>query len=80
MPGRPLACFGIGYFFYEFSDELQDGVAAAGSFKDEQGIEAHCNLVPAPWLRSSAHLQWVNPANGAVPSLGLDGLRLRVAF
>ncbi len=51
VPGRPLDYFGVGYFFYDFSDELQDAVAPVGSFKDEQGIEAYYAFVPAPWLR-----------------------------
>ncbi|MBN8509515.1 MAG: carbohydrate porin [Burkholderiales bacterium] len=80
VPGRPLDTFGVGYFFYDFSDELQDAVAPVGSFKDEQGIEAFYAFVPAPWLRLSAHLQWVNPANGANPSVWLGGVRMRVAF
>jgi porin len=72
--------FGVGYFFYDLSDELQDAVAPIGSLKDEQGIEAYYTLVPVPWLRLTANLQWVNPANGANPTLWLGGVRARVAF
>jgi porin len=80
VPGRPRDYFGIGYFNYDFSDQLQDALAPAGSFKDEQGFEAFYAFVPVPWLRLTANLQWVNPANGANPSVWLGGLRLRVAF
>jgi hypothetical protein len=48
--------------------------------KDEQGIEAYNAVVPAPWLRLTANLQWIDPANGAYPTLRLGGARLRVAF
>ncbi len=80
VPGRPLDYFGVGYFFYAFSDELQNAVAPVGSFKDEQGIEAYYVYAPTPWLRLSANLQWVNPANGANPSVWLGGVRARVEF
>jgi porin len=80
VPGRPLDYFGVGYFFYNFSDELQDAVAPVGSFTDEQGVEAYYVFAPTPWLRLSPHLQWVNPANGANESMWLGGLRARMAF
>ena len=80
VPGRPLDYFGVGYFFYDISDELQDAVAPVGSFQDEQGVEAYYVFAPTPWLRLSPHLQWVNPANGANPPVWLGGLRARVAF
>jgi porin len=80
VPGRPLDYFGVGYFFYDLSDQLQDAVAPVGSLKDEQGIEAYYTFVPTPWLLLTANLQWVNPANGANPSVWLGGVRARVAF
>jgi porin len=80
VPGRPLDHFGVGYFFYDFSDELQDAVAPVGRFNDDQGIEVYCSFVPAPWLRLTANLQWVNPATAANKSVWLRGLRARVAF
>jgi len=80
VPGQPLDYFGVGYFFFNFSDELQNAVAPVGRFDDEQGIEAYYAFVPTPWLRLTANLQWVNPANGANPSVWLGGLRVRVAF
>ena len=80
VPGRPLDYFGVGYFFYDVSDQLQDAVAPVGSLEDEQGVEAYYTFVPAPWLRLTANVQWVNSANGANPSVWLGGLRARVAF
>lgn len=80
VPGRPLDHFGIGTFFYDFSDELQGALAPVGSFKDEQGVEAYYVFALTPWLRLSASLQWVDPATGANRSLWVGGLRARVAF
>ncbi|MFN7572735.1 MAG: carbohydrate porin [Betaproteobacteria bacterium] len=78
--GRPLDCFGVGCFFYDVGDSLQDAVASVGSFKDEQGVEACYAVVPVPWLRLTADVQWANPANGANGSTWLGGLRMRVEF
>jgi porin len=80
VTGRPLDYFGVGYFYCDLSNELQDAAAPVGSLKDEQGIEAYYTFVPAPWLRLTASLQWVDPANGANPSVWLGGVRARVAF
>jgi len=80
VPRRPLDYFGVGCFYYDLSNELQDAVAPVGSLKDEQGIEAYYTLVPTPWLQLSANLQWVNPANGASEQMWLGGLRARLAF
>lgn len=43
-------------------------------------VNSNSTFVPAPWLRLTANLQWVNPANGANPSEWLGGVRVRVAF
>jgi len=80
VPGRPLDYFGVGYFVYDFSDQLQDAVAAIGSFTDEQGVEAYYNVAVTPWLRVTADLQWINPASGANESMWVGGLRAKVAF
>jgi porin len=80
VPGRPLDYFGVGYFYYDFSDQLQSAVAPLVNFQDEQGVEAYYTFVPVPWLRLSADLQWVNPANGANPPMWVGGVRMRVEF
>lgn len=80
LPGLPLDDFGVGYFFYDFSDVLQNALAPGGRFNDEQGIEAYYTFVPAPWLRLSANLQWVKPARGDTDPKWLGGVRARVAF
>jgi hypothetical protein len=69
--GRPLDCFGVGCCFYNFSNELQDTVAPVASFKNEQGAEAYYVVAPAPRLHLSAHLQWVNPADGTDSAMWL---------
>jgi porin len=77
VPGRPLDSFGVGYFYYNFSNQLQDAVSPIGSFNDEQGLEAYYSFAATPWALLSVDLQWIKPATGANPSAWVGGLRAR---
>ena len=52
VPGRPLDYFGVGYFFYDFSDELQDAVAPVRQLQGRAGrrgllcLRAHALAAP----------------------------------
>jgi len=59
---------------------MMDGARRVGRFNNEQGIEGYYAFVPVTWLRLTANLQWVNPANGANPSVWVGGVRMRVEF
>jgi porin len=80
VPGRPNDYFGVGYFYYNFSDVLQNALRPSRLFENEQGVEAYYTFVPVPWLRLSAQLQWVDPAEGANETIWIAGLRARIAF
>lgn len=80
VPSRPNDSFGIGYFYYNFSDALQDAIEPNVQFEDEQGVELFYNLAVAPWLRISADVQWIDPATGANDTLWVGGLRAQVIF
>lgn len=80
VTGRPLDVFGIGYFYYNFSDDLQSATAPVTNFDDEQGAEVFYNLAGTPWLHVSADLQWIDPASGDSDDFWLGGLRIRVVF
>ena len=41
VPARPDDVFGIGYYFYNLSDDLQDATAPVFPFDDESGIEVY---------------------------------------
>ena len=38
IAGRPNDVFGLGYFYYNFSDDLQGATAAVTNFDDEKGV------------------------------------------
>lgn len=80
VPGRPLDHFGVGYYFYDWSNDLQSATAGAFPIHDEHGVELFYNLAVTPWFRISADLQWVHPAKGIFDDAWLGGLRANILF
>lgn len=73
--------WGIGFFHYEISSGLKDGLDDLGiSLDDETGIEAFYNLALAPWLRLSADLQWIDPATPGSENALIGALRTQIKF
>jgi porin len=77
---RPRDSFGIGAFFYNFSDALQDSVDPLVDFNDEQGLEAWYSLALTPWLKLTGDLQVVNPARATADTAVIAGIRANLAF
>jgi porin len=80
IPDRPLDVFGLGYFYYGFSNELQNTVAPLLRFDDEQGVELFYNLGVTPWFHVTADLQWINPANAGNAHAVVGALRTQMIF
>ena len=80
VPGRPDDVFGIGYFYYDFSDDLKSAVQPLLTFDNEQGAEVFYNLAVTPWLRIAADLQWIQPANNDNDNAWVGGLRANIRF
>ncbi len=68
IPGQPDDVVGLGYFYSNFSDELQGVVAPQADFEDEQGAEVFYNLATTPFFKLIADLQWIDPGNGSDPA------------
>lgn len=77
---RPNDGFGIGYFYVNFSDDLQSSLDPLLSFEDEQGVEAFYTWLVKDWLPITADLQYVNPGLGDTDDAFVAGLRVRVRF
>ncbi|HEY0938548.1 MAG TPA: carbohydrate porin [Steroidobacter sp.] len=77
---RPNDTFGLGYFYVNFSDELQSAIDPLVAFQDEQGIEAFYNYAFNEWLMLTADLQYVNPALGDTDNAFVAGLRATIRF
>jgi porin len=80
VAGRPDDVFGLGYFYYNFSNDLQGATAGAINFDNEQGIELFYNWAVTPWLRISPDLQWIDPANGDNDQAWVGTVRVNVTF
>lgn len=80
VPARPQDSFGLGYFYYNFSDDLRSAVAPLVKFNDEQGLEAFYNVAITPWFHVTADLQVINPANGSSDTAVVGGLRANIRF
>ena len=76
---RPDDRFGIGYFYYSLSDDLQRAVAPFTRVDNEQGIETFYDLPATPWLRVAIDLQYVNPAT-ADQNAFVAGVRAKIQF
>jgi len=63
--GRPQDSFGVGAYYYDLSDTLQDELnPVLTDFHDEAAIEAFYNWAVTPWLQLGADIQYINPARG----------------
>lgn len=80
VAGRPHDSFGIGGFFYNFSNVLQSTVQPVLNLRDEVGVEAWYSLAITPWLKVTADAQLVDPALGDRPTALIGGLRTNIAF
>lgn len=77
---RPNDTFGFGFFYYDFSDDLQSVIDPFAEFDDETGIEVFYNFTPKPWLTVGGDLQVVDPSAGANDEAVMLGLRATVRF
>ena len=80
VPGRPMDSFGVGYYYYNFSDLLQEAAEPTVQFDDEMGVELFYNFSVNPWLRVTANVQWVDPSTAVNSKMWVGGLRLQVVF
>jgi len=77
---RPNDTWGLGYFYYNLSDDLQDELDPLLEIDDEQGVELYYNLALTPWFILGFDLQYVNPGIGADEDAFIGGLRARIRF
>mgnify|MGYP001411011967 FL=1 len=77
---RPNDTFGIGYFYVDFSNDLQSSLNPLLTFHDEQGVEAFYNYVVTDWLQVAVDLQYVDPALGDTDNAFVAGLRATIRF
>jgi porin len=80
ISSRQQDSFGLGFYYYNFSNDLQDATDSFLNFDDEYGIEAYYNYAITPWFHLTGDLQLINPANGNSSNALVLGLRLGLRF
>ena len=79
--GRPQDSFGIGAYYYNLSDTLQNLLnPTLTNFQDESAIEAFYNYAAKPWLHIGPDIQYINPARGDFNNALVVSLRMQFLF
>ncbi|MCU0535523.1 MAG: carbohydrate porin [Hydrococcus sp. Prado102] len=80
ISGREQDSFGLGFYYYNFSDDLKNAVNPLVDFGDEYGIEVYYSYAITPWFHLTADLQYIDPANEDSDDALVLGLRSRIRF
>jgi len=82
LAGRINDRWGVGYFRYNLSDRLLDGLQALGisNLRDEQGIEAYYNVAVYDELRVTATVNYISPGNSDRDDALFFGVRTQLKF
>jgi len=80
VDGRPNDSFGLGGFYYNFSNVLQDVAAPLVDFQDEYGLEAWYSLSLSRQTALTLNTQLVRPADGSTDPALVAGLRLSAGY
>lgn len=79
--GRPQDSFGVGAYYYDLSDTLQDELnPVLTNFRDESAIEVFYSWAVTPWMRVGADIQYIDPARGDYANALVPSLRLQLRF
>lgn len=77
--GRPQDRFGLGAFYYNLSNDLQDALAAA-DFGDEAGVELFYTWSVTPWFHLTGDIQAIKPARRGDETAVIASLRCNLRF
>ena len=76
--GRHQDSFGVGYFYYNLSDVLENSFNPIVSIENESGLELYYNYSLTPWLYLGADLQYINPFRELFKNAFMAGLRTQI--
>ncbi|WP_169336898.1 carbohydrate porin [Eudoraea adriatica] len=76
--GRHQDSFGIGYFYYNLSDVLEDSFNPLVSIEDESGMEIFYSYSITPWLYIGVDMQYINPFRERFKNAFIGGLRTQI--
>ncbi len=76
--GRHQDSFGIGFFYYNLSDVLEDSFNPLVSITDESGMEMFYTYSLTPWLYVGVDVQYINPFRERFKNAFIGGLRTQI--
>ena len=74
---RPQDSFGVGAYYYNLSDHLEDTGNPLNTFRDEYAIEAYYNYEVTPWMLIGPDIQYIRPASGRSENAFVGALRMQ---
>ena len=78
---RELDSFGVGYFYYNLSDELEKAISSGDEqYRDEQGAEVYYSFAVTPWFFVTGDLEYIAPPRNSVENAFIAGLRANIRF
>jgi len=79
--GRELDSFGVGYFYYDLSDALQETLSPRRErLSDEQGVEVYYSYAVTPWFYMTGDFQIIDPPRNVRENAVIAGLRANIRF
>ena len=82
FPKRELDSFGVGYFYYNLSNELQSqlDLILGSNFRNEQGFEAYYSYAVTPWFFLAGDVQYISQPRDKIEDAFILGLRANIRF
>jgi len=77
---RPNDSFGLGYFYYDWSEALKDSLTGVKNVDYESGIEMYYNYEATKWLHISADIQYIDGAFKDYDNALIFSLRTNIRF
>jgi porin len=77
---RPQDRFGLGVFYWNFSNDLQSAVDPVIDFDNTYGLEAYYSYAITPWFHLTGDVQYISPANQNFGDALFLGLRAGLRF
>ncbi len=77
---RPNDSYGLGYFYYAWSPDLQEALVETKSIGDESGVEVYYNYELNKHIHISADMQYINTSFTDDDNALIFGIRTNVGF
>lgn len=77
---RPYDSFGIGFYYYNWSQALEETLDPLLPLHNEKGLEIYYNFAVTPWFMLTADLQVIDPGKADFATETVAALRAKFTF